>query len=53
MTDSSAARAAPGDVQVATSNPNAPDEARAKLADELVTRAQQTAAELEARAKAG
>src|SRR5688572_6145225 len=38
--------AAPGAVQVATSNPNTPDEARLKLSDELVTRAQQTAARI-------
>jgi hypothetical protein len=38
--------AAPGTVQVATSNPNTPDEARLKLSDELVTRAQQTAARI-------
>jgi peptide subunit release factor 1 (eRF1) len=37
--------AAPGDVQVVTSNSGGPgDESRAKLSDELVTRAQQTAA---------
>ena len=38
--------AAPGAVQVATSNSTAPDEARLKLSDELVTRAQQTAARI-------
>ena len=39
--------AAPGDVQVATSNPSGTtDEARLKLSDELVTRAQQTAARI-------
>jgi peptide subunit release factor 1 (eRF1) len=38
--------AAPGSVQVASSNPNTPDEARLKLSDELVTRAQQTAARI-------
>lgn len=38
--------AAPGAVQVATSNLTAPDEARLKLSDELVTRAQQTAAHI-------
>jgi peptide subunit release factor 1 (eRF1) len=38
--------AAPGAVQVATSNPNTPDEGRLKLSDELVTRAQQTAARI-------
>ena len=38
---------APGDVQVATSNPAGPtDESRLKLSDELVTRAQQTAARI-------
>jgi len=39
--------AAPGDVQVSTSNPTgSTDEARLKLSDELVTRAQQTAARI-------
>jgi peptide subunit release factor 1 (eRF1) len=39
--------AAPGDVQMATSNPGGPtDEALLKLSDELVTRAQQTAASI-------
>ena len=39
--------AAPGDVQVATSNPaGTTDESRVKLSDELVTRAQQTAARI-------
>ena len=38
--------AAPGEVQVATSSPNAPDESRLKLSDELITRAQQTAARI-------
>ena len=39
--------AAPGEVQVTTSNPTgSPDEARLKLSDELVTRAQQTAARI-------
>ena len=39
--------AAPGDVQVVTSNPAAAgDEDRLKLADELITRAQQTAARI-------
>ena len=39
--------AAPGDVQVATSNPSGPtDETRLKLSDELVTRAQQTSARI-------
>ena len=39
--------AAPGDVQAATSNPaRSIDEARLKLSDELVTRAQQTAARI-------
>lgn len=39
--------AAPGDVQVSTSNPGGlADEARLKLSDELVTRAQQTAARI-------
>ena len=38
---------APGDVQVTTSNPGGTtDEARLKLSDELVTRAQQTAAHI-------
>ena len=39
--------AAPGDVQVVTSNPaGAGDEAQLKLSDELITRAQQTAARI-------
>ena len=39
--------AAPGDVQVTTSNPSgSADEGRLKLSDELVTRAQQTAARI-------
>ncbi len=38
--------AAPGEVQVASSNPNPADEARLKLSDELVTRAQQTSARI-------
>jgi peptide subunit release factor 1 (eRF1) len=39
--------AAPGEVQVSTSNPTgSTDEARLKLSDELVTRAQQTAARI-------
>jgi peptide subunit release factor 1 (eRF1) len=38
--------AAPGAVQVATSSPSTPDEARLKLSDELVTRAHQTAARI-------
>jgi peptide subunit release factor 1 (eRF1) len=39
--------AAPGSVEVATSNPSgATDESRLKLSDELVTRAQQTAARI-------
>jgi len=41
------ADAAPGDVQAATSNPaGAGDEGRLKLSDELITRAQQTAARI-------